>query len=172
MRRLLIVAAIVVVASGVLFWLLPAAPSQGEPPLLNGPPEFIILSLLAALALYLRQVNLNAVDVRYKMRHGELWNAPPEKTYRAEKIKQLQWTSDTILRVSPFMFALILLVCGRIGCDCLRRFYSASQLDLLYHLDFLIVVWLSLTFVGLTIAHFVVRHKDGEIQEKIRTDDK
>ncbi len=136
---------------------------------MSGPPEFIILSLLAALALYLRQVNLNAADVQYKIRHGLLWNALPEERHRTEKMEHLQWTSDTIMAVSPFLFALILVVCGRIVYDSFSRIYYAPKLapPALYALDCFIVGCLTLNFAGLTIAHFVMRYKDDTLQDKI-----
>jgi hypothetical protein len=170
-RRLLTVVAIVVLASGILLRMLPARSPEGNSPLLSGPPEFIILSLLAALALYLRQVNLNAADVHYKIRHGELWKAPPEDAFRPQKLKQLRQTSATILGVTPFMFVVILVVCGRIVYDTLCRYYAKPWIEPLYALDFLIVVWLWFIFLGLTIAHFVVRYKDHHLQEQIAAAD-
>lgn len=169
-RRILTVAVLPAV-SGVLLLVLPMVPPNGEP-LLSGPPEFIILLLFAALALYLRQVNLNASDLRYKIRHGELWDVQPERKYQTEKLGQLQWTSDTIMNISPFLFALILIVCAKIIYDSLCRFYYAPKVasPRLYILDCLIVTYLSFNFVGLTIAHFVLRYKDDDLQEKIKAE--
>jgi len=169
-RRFLLVGTIVAVATASTFWMMPTTMPKGEP-LLSGPPQFVILSLIAALALYLRQVNLNAIDLRYKIQHGQLWNLSPESEYADEKAERLEETSNTIMLVSPFLFALILAVCGRIICDSFSRFSYESRTapNAFYVLDCLIAVWLSLTFLGLTIADFVVRYKDNRIQRKIRS---
>jgi hypothetical protein len=42
--------------------LLPSTSPKGEP-LLSGPPQLVVLSLLTALALYLREVNLNVTGM-------------------------------------------------------------------------------------------------------------
>jgi len=168
-RKFFIVLFIVAAITSVVIWCFPGTAPNSEP-LLSGPPEFIILSLIAALALYLRQVNLNTLDLRYRIFHQELWNLPPEQLYRMAKLQFLQQTSDAILVASPFMFLLILAVCAWIIGDVYSRFYYLPRRGpmILYQLDILIVVWLTLTFIGLTFAHFYVRYYDDQIEGEVR----
>jgi hypothetical protein len=123
-RWLQYVIVICIYAAAVAFVVIysPEIAPRGEP-LLSGAPEFIILSLVAALALYLRQVNLDTLDLRYKIQHDELWNRPPEREYRNEKLERLRETSDAIMLASPFMFVVIIAVCIRIVWDGYDRFY-------------------------------------------------
>jgi hypothetical protein len=54
----------------LLVWLLGGPRSPVVVPLLSGPPAFIVLSLIAAFSLYLRQVSAGAVELRDKIFEG------------------------------------------------------------------------------------------------------
>jgi len=45
-------------------------------PVLKGAPQFIVLSLVVAFAVYLRQVSTNASELRDKIKSGTMWNYP------------------------------------------------------------------------------------------------
>lgn len=171
-KRLLCIALAIAVVSVLTIRTIPRMTPKGDP-LLSGAPQLVILSLISALALYLRQVNLNALELRYKIRHGEMWNLRPEIKYKKKRLSQLRMTSNAISLISPYMFVLMLIVCARIVCDAFSRFYydSWEVPRLFYVADCLIVVWLSLGFVGLTYAHLSVRAVDDKIQMSIDVDD-
>ena len=87
----------------------------------------------------------------------------PEDLHRTAKMKNLQGTSDAITMTSPPLFALMLVVCGRIISDGVYRFSYDQRHPpaAIYALDCIIVIWLSFGFVGLTVAHFWARVKDA-----------
>jgi len=60
--RIAVYIGLFVVAPAVTLSLLPSTSPKGEP-LLSGPPQLVVLSLLTALALYLREVNLNVTGM-------------------------------------------------------------------------------------------------------------
>ncbi len=169
-RQLHAIILVIVVATTAVAWkLIPASAPKGYP-LFNGPPQFVILSLMTALALYLRQVNLNATEMLYKIRHRKLWNRTPESDYADEKAQRLEATSTIIMVVTPYLFGLILVACGRIIADSYSRFsYSATTApNMFYKLDCLLTIWISLVFCGLTAAHFIVKRRDEKIRCKVR----
>lgn len=151
--------------SAGLFWL----PAPKNETLFAGPPQFIVLSLIVALGLYLRQVNVHALELRDKIQLGEAWKGPYQTQYAAQKVRQLENTSETIMLVSPFVILLMLLVGARIASDDLGRFfYEPKHIPrALYAADLVIGVTLFTMLIGLAIAHFVARAQDREIRQLI-----
>jgi hypothetical protein len=156
-----------------IFWATFSLPVPTADPLFTGPPEFIVLSLIVALGLYLRQVNVHALESIDKIRHREIWKTPIERKYAAEKMKQLERTSDTIIFVSPFMICLSLVVGLRITADAILRFSFDARHPprLVYATDLIIAFWLLATLLGLARAHFDARNEDNRLRRRIRSEE-
>lgn len=161
---------------GVLVFLMGYRwlPSPKDTPLFTGPPEFIVLSLIVAVGLYLRQVNLRALELCEKILNGEYLTKPHERRYADEKTKQLADTSRMIMFVSPFMIFLMLVVGVRIVADnvCRLWFDKEHPPRTLYGFDLVISVGLAFMLIGLAIAHFVARTHDQRIRESIQIEAK
>lgn len=150
---------------GLLLGLCALPPPKGTP-LLNGPPQFIMLAISVAFAAYLRQVSIHAAELRDKIRHGDVWNYPETESWAKNKMDELDLTSATISAITPFMFGFILLVSARVITDGVMRFHvlPGSHPKWLYVADVLLAIWLFLIFLGLTIAHFKARRADALIR--------
>jgi hypothetical protein len=168
-----LIAASVGLLSLILFLSLPHVQQNAGVPVLSGSPQITLLSLLGALALYLRHVHVSVLEAIYKIRHGELWEKAPHLNHRKEKLYQLHRTSQTIIGVAPFMFMLILVLCARVIYDTHSHFYtpSSEEAEAIHKADYILAVWVGLMFGGLTAAHFVVRFDDDALQASVWADD-
>jgi hypothetical protein len=148
-----------------LYWL----PEPQNDTLFAGPPQFIVLSLIVALGLYLRQVSVHALELRDKIQLGDAWKGQYQKRYATQKIRQLEKTSETIMLVSPFVILLTLFVGIRIASDDVCRFFYDSKHvpRAFYAGDLVIGIGLLAMLFGLGIAHFVARSRDSEIRALI-----
>jgi len=81
-------------------------------PVLKGAPQFIVLSLVVAFAVYLRQVSTNASELRDKIREGNVWNYPA--AHSKQRMEALDGISEKISVAAPFM---ILLTIERMTVD-------------------------------------------------------
>lgn len=173
-RRFVALLTIVCAGSIIVFfagyrWL----PTPKNIALFSGPPEFIVLSLIVALGLYLRQVNLHARELQEKIRDGAILTKPHEKLYVMEKMQQLENTSRTIMTVSPFVIFLMLIVGFRIAADDVCRFfYDEHHVPrVLYGFDLVIATGLFTMLSGLAVAHFRSRRHDLRIRGMIRSEE-
>jgi uncharacterized integral membrane protein len=164
---------IAMAASIVVFFL--AAKFLGEykdpqtTPLLQGPPQFILLALIVALSVYLRQVNAGAFELREKIRTGQAWNYPLRaryKVYTQEKLDALESVSEKLSIAGPLMILLFLLIASRIFTESILRYFSKTvqQSKWVFALDLVIAGWVFLTFLLLARTHFSARKRDDEIR--------
>ena len=166
-RRFIVLAVLIGLGTTLLFYAgLFWFPAPKNDTLFAGPPQFIVLSLIVALGLYLRQVNAHALELRDKIQLGDAWKGHYQKQYAAQKIRQLEKTSETIMLVSPFVILLMLFVGVRIASDDLCRFFFDSKHvpRALYAGDLVIGVSLLAMLIGLAVAHFAARAQDSKIR--------
>jgi hypothetical protein len=158
----------------VVYWRWGRPIDTRVDPLLKGPPQFIVLAIVVALAAYLRQVALGATDLRDKIRHNKIWNYPMREPYFSEytkeKIHFLEEIIENLKVASPFIILLFLAVAVRIVIDSLLRFLhdSASKPKWLFIVDFVIAEWLAVMFLSLMWTHLIARKKDENIGSKCR----
>jgi hypothetical protein len=143
-------------------------------PLVSGPPEFIILAIIVALAAFLRQVGVQATELRDKIVVGDVWNYPPDSGYAKKKIAVAEKTCEAIRVVSPFMILMIVAVCGRIAWDAVVRLLYTQEANppALYAADIALILYLCLILLGISIAHFLTAGEDAAIRAEARTAEK
>ena len=148
-------------------------PSPKSEPLFTGGPQLVILSLVVAIGLYLRQVYVYGLELRDDVLSGKIWTSPSEKKYAPEKTKQLQQTSDIIALVTPFLIIFTLIIGVRILLDDIGRFYwnPGEHPRFLYAFDFVIALGLLGTLMGLAAGHFISRSGDRKIRRLIERDE-
>lgn len=144
--------------------------NTNQPLLLQGAPQFIVLSLVVVFAAYLRQVSAGAVELRSKIRGGEVWNYPPDRGYRyvADKMEALGNTVYSLSLAAPFLISLAILAAVRIVLDGASRFGAGKIPRLLYHMDLAIAIWLLVLFSVLALVHSLARAEDERIQFEAR----
>ncbi len=155
-----------------------ATPSQArfalKDPLLKGPPQFILLTMIIGLSAYLRQVRAAAVELRDKIAAGSVWNyplQPPYLVFTRRKIRLLDEVSSTLTTISPFFILLFVAIATRAGFDAVDRLseLGGASTRVLYVVDLLIVGWVFLGVVGLAYSHFVSRVQDDKIRVVARS---
>lgn len=150
---------------------------QMEPssdPILKGAPQFIVLSLVVAFAVYLRQVNTNASELRDKINSGQVWNYPVESDHAEDKMQALDGVCEKLGIAAPFLILLTIVAAGRIVFDALLKFPLLAQRKLnwiLFLVDLGIALWIFLLFVALAIVHRKGRKRDDGIRIAVRADE-
>jgi hypothetical protein len=137
-------------------------------PILSGPPEFIILAIILALAAYLRSIRGEAVRFRESIRSDSAWNYPLRKPYihySEAKMALLDGIVETLNIAGSFVIVLFVVVGIRILADSVLRFFGDAQKTAwLFVADFVIASWIVTIFVALTIAHGIARSHDDDIR--------
>lgn len=152
----------------------PTLSHEPRDPLLKGPPQFILLALIVALSAYLRQVRSTAVEQHDKIANGGVWNYPldsPYLVFTKRKLKLLDGVANNLTVASPFFIVLFVVITGRAGIDALDRFRHPGGFEftqILCIIDFIIVIWVFLAFLGLTVSHFITRIRDDRIRAVAR----
>lgn len=157
-------------AIAVALWSYISFTPHGNDPLLSGPPQFVILALIVAFAVYLRQVSLHAAELRERIVHGEAWNYPPTEDFAKDKMMEADKTCDLIRFVSPFMILMIIAVSCRIVCESwVRLIYPRGTTPaFLFSTDLFIAMCLFLGFFGLVMGHRTARSVDDRIRKAAR----
>ena len=152
-------------------------------PLFSGSPSFILLSLVAALSLYLRQVSMATADLRDNVYKGTEWNYPTEGTHAVvglAKMGTLERTRENLGIASPFLILLSVIVAFRIVVETIVQFkipalFSnvpwlryVNVLPWRFLVDVVIASWLSLVFLMLAIVHYWARRREERIRIYVR----
>lgn len=152
--------------------------SQDIEPLLKGPPQFIVLSLVVAFAVYFRQISISAEDLWDKIREEEeeAFFYPIGRQHTEDKMRSLERTSENLSIVAPFMVALTIFITIRIVFDSILRFPNSpfQGVDgalgiipgILPMVDFVIAVWILVLFLAFAQMHSSAIKRN----EKIRAD--
>lgn len=84
------------------------------PPILSNPPAFLLLTLVFAIAAYLRQVSENATKLRNEIRNGN-WSAvfPLDAAHTKEKMRLLQKTRNKLAQGARWIIGLAILIALR-----------------------------------------------------------
>jgi hypothetical protein len=131
-------------------------------PILKGAPQFIVLSLVVAFAVYLRQVSTNASELRDKIKRGKEWNYPLGAAHTEDKLQALDGVCEKIGITAPFMILLTIASAGRIVFDALLKFPRLALLHIgwvLFLMDLGIALWV---FFSLLRSQFSTRGDGGE----------
>ena len=140
-------------------------------PLLEGPPQFIVLSLILAISAYLRQLSTSADAFWDQIREGEVFLYPLGEQHTVKKMHALEITCKRLAIVAPFMITLSIVVAARIVFDSILRFPNPpfeGVASLFPLVDFIIAVWMFSLFGALTVMHA----KASERNENIRVEAK
>jgi len=143
-------------------------------PVLKGAPQFIVLSLVVAFAVYLRQVSTNASELRDKMKRGKEWNYPPGTAHTEDKLQALDGVCEKIGITAPFMILLTIAAAGRVVFDALLKFPPLASLHInwvLFLVDLGIALWVFFFFVALAIFHTRGRRRDNNIRLATRANE-
>jgi len=135
--------------------------------LLSGPPAFILLSLVIAFAVYLRQGSNRAVELWTRIQAGEEKIYPIGRDHTNQKLTALENTHDNIDVAAPFLILLAVVVAVRIIADATLRFPSPPYPVLAKILpvsDLIIVVWISSLFAILGFVHYSARRTDKSVR--------
>jgi hypothetical protein len=132
-------------------------------PLLNGPPAFIILVLLMAIAAYLRQVSTTALDRRDLIKGGGVWNYPPGETHTDMRVKFLEDTRRTLNKVSVPLIGFTIVIVGRILLQSVLALRMATMPGWMCWGDAAIVLCILIVFVVLLCMHLAGRDDDEKI---------
>jgi hypothetical protein len=142
-------------------------------PILNGPPGFVILALVFAVAAYLRQVSASAIELSDKIRGGLVWNYPiaePLPKHTKLKLESLERTHNTLSSVaSPVMVWFVIVAALRVVL------YSVLALPLLPSavarigkflpwVDLTITTGVFLMFVALGLIHRRSRQNNATVR--------
>jgi hypothetical protein len=100
-----------------------------EPPILDGPPGFVVLALIVALAAYLRAVSTGADELITKIKSEKLDLFPydgkktleEQQDHTRAKLRLLDNTRVYVAKVTPAMFFLMVFVAFRIFLYALSR---------------------------------------------------
>jgi len=162
---------ILVVSTIIAYRCLGDARYQNADNLLKGPPQFIVLSLVVALAVYLRQLAAGAMEFRDKIRNERVRLYPSGQRFTEAKAKNLERIYEILGLTTPFLIALALVLSLRIVFDSILRFESSVFADYRWVLtvaDFLIAEWLFWFFLFLAALHFFLRRTDERIRAAAR----
>jgi hypothetical protein len=143
-------------------------------PILKGAPQFIVLSLVVAFAVYLRQVSTNASELRDNIKSGKVWNYPPGKAHTEDKLQALDGVCEKIGITAPFMILLTIAAAGRIVFDALLKFPRLAALHInsaLFLVDLGIALWIFFLFFALAIFHARGRRRDSNIRINTRANE-
>jgi hypothetical protein len=145
-------------------------------PILNGPPGFVVLALVFAVAAYLRQVNSSTLDLSDKIRGGLVWNFPisiPLPTHTKRKLDSLDFTNKILSRVAPVMVWLAIIAALRIVIYSAFALPFGKSLSLwlnssLPWIDFAITSAVFLMFLVLGCVHWRARRTVDLIRKLTR----
>lgn len=141
-------------------------------PMLSNPPAFLLLTLVFAIAAYLRQVSENAIKLRNEIRNGN-WSSvyPLAALHTQEKLRLLEKTRDKLGKAAPWTIALAIFI----GLRCLAQAISllcagyvvatTGWIDLAERwVDIGIVLWLSIMLFILAVMHNKNRSDDAFVR--------
>ena len=139
-------------------------------PLFSGLAQLTVLTILVGLGVYLRQVSLAAADLRYSIMAGKIWYMPNNTPYAEKKKSQCEKTVVVIAALTPFLLALLFLICCRIVWEAYARmeYVKRDNPGVVYVVDLMIAWALLLLFSGLLVAHFLVRRGEADVTRHIR----
>lgn len=139
-------------------------------PIFDGPAAFILLGFLVALAAYLRQVSVGALDSVNNIHRGAdsafPYSRAPE-SIRKERVDFLNGMRHQLARATYWMFWLMVVLGVRIVLYALSRFASLSRsaFDSFRHwFDFV----LSLAVLSLVYIMWDMHSEASNNDEKIR----
>ena len=144
-------------------------------PILDGPPAFILLGFIVALGAYLRQVSVgaqNLIDEIESNRNDAFPYLTAEGTpsHTEAKLSSLRTTRDSVAKVTPWMFVLMLSLALRISI------YAVSHMgwplpSLLQEEEarrwFDLVV--SLSLIVLVLGLWFMHHRARTLDQRVRT---
>jgi hypothetical protein len=148
----------------LIYSLMPLSPKSAIEPPLNGSAQFAVLGLAVALSVYLRQVRANALDLRDKIRGGQVWNYPLEERHSEWKMEALDSMAEKLAFAGPFLIWLFVPVSCRIILEILLQLFAKQPLNALFALDFVIGQWFFFAFIGLAVAHYISRRRDDKLR--------
>jgi hypothetical protein len=167
------IAILIGVIWGTRHWLGDQRDASIEPAL-KGAPQFIVLSLVVAFAVYLRQVSTNASELRDKIKSGTMWNYPLGTAHTEDKLQALDGICEKIGITAPFMILLTIAAAGRIVFDTLLKFPRLVSLHVswvFFLVDLGIALWVFFLFAALAIFHTRGRRRDNNIRLATRTNE-
>lgn len=145
-----------------------------SPPIFSGPPIFVTLAILSALAVYLRQVSLSAQDLsdRIKGKHSTTpfpWDRV-EGDFRDRKIRLLLEVRHTIYEATLGLSSLIFLVGVRIFLYALEPLGASTSL-LFHHtvvaFDLVLAASMVILLGFMWRAHTVSRGRDEQLRGEV-----
>ena len=141
-------------------------------PMLSNPPAFILLTLVFAIAAYLRQVSENATKLRNEIRNG-VWKHvyPAGAVHTQEKMRCLQKTRDSLAKGARWIICLAILIALRCTVQAViilfagYNYETATWIDLaLRWCDLILVAWVAVTVLILAIMHQINRMEDAFVR--------
>jgi hypothetical protein len=137
-------------------------------PMLSNPPAFLVLTLVFAVAAYLRQVSENAVKLRNEIRNGN-WSSvyPLDALHTKEKLRLLQKTRDKLAKVAPWLVWFAVLIAMRCFAHAIVILSNAFEIEATRGVD-LTMRW---TDAMITWFLFVVLVVLGIMHHKNRSDE-
>ena len=144
-------------------------------PILDGPPAFILFGFIMALAAYIRSVALDAQKQLDEIELGIsklfLLTADAPRQTTEEKMKSLRTTRKRLAWVTHALFALMVLLAGRI------YFYAASRMNLdfpfaisdaaRYRWDVFVSVAVLALVATMWVMHTAARRKSDRIRQSL-----
>jgi hypothetical protein len=149
------------------------------PPILNGPPGFVLLALAAGLGAYIRQVYVSASETYDKLNSGELkrlW--PLDEQYTKERLYNLIYVQDNLIRVTKLMFFFIIVLSLRLVAYAISAFPADTAGILndiripdaaLYYWDLGLLVYLAIAFSLMWWTHHQGSKKERQYHKAMWT---
>lgn len=138
-------------------------------PIFNGAMGIGLLALSMGLGVYIRQVYAATTDTYDKTFSGEtktLW--PLAAPYTRKRLENLKKVQRNLTIVTTLMFAFVFLVCFRLIAYALNvtpfeRFHTPDWV--LFLVDLVLVVYLSVTFIVSYWAHLVGSNRERKLRD-------
>ena len=154
----------------VIYVTMEPKPKPGDL-LLKGPPAFIVLSLVVALSVYLRQIDIAAVSTWDQIRAGGAFQYPLERSHTRAKLKALDQTDERLSTVAPFMIVLTIVIALRIVFDAVWRFQGEMAgwvMRVCFAADLLIVGSMLVVFLALAVLHAEAQRTEKRIRAEAK----
>lgn len=142
--------------------------SHARDPILTGPPAFILLALVIAFAVYLRQVSNRVEDQWTTIRINEARPYPLGESHTNDKLEGLTSTYDQLVLVAPFLIFVSIVLLMRLVFESILRFYTLPRWTVLAWtlplVDFEIIAYLAALFIILGTLHYRARKNDKKVR--------
>ena len=157
--------------TGIPLWLNHArqtAPMAGDAPF-SGSLQIVLIALVLALSGYLRQVYSHTLDLRDKVRVGELKNYPLSQEHTKKRVAALENNALYLKAASPFLLLLGLGLSARLVVETIGRVLKWGQNGFLFWIaDVIFAEWLGLLLLGLIVVHLIARVRDDKIRAEAK----